>query len=141
MADPKEQEEEQAMSFLIPTNFTDSGKLFNGMIDTRNAIEAVVLVGGLGKLEQLILFDMLGFKIAIIVMIVTLSPILIGTVIGINGDCFTIFMKTFFTFLKNKRKLRFRRIYVNGEENLHRATKGSGAKSKKTTSKSKARKK
>ena len=106
MADPKEQDEEQANSFLIPTNFTDSGKLFNGMISTRNAVEAAILVGGLGKLEQLILFDLVDFKVGIIIMLVTLAPILVGTVIGINGDCFTIFIKTFFVFLKNKRKLR-----------------------------------
>lgn len=29
--------------YAIPANYTDSGKLFGGMVDTRNAVEAVLL--------------------------------------------------------------------------------------------------
>ena len=34
--------------YAIPANYTDSGKLLGGMIDTRNAIETVILVLALG---------------------------------------------------------------------------------------------
>ena len=34
--------------YAIPANYTDSGKLLGGMIDTRNAIETVILMLALG---------------------------------------------------------------------------------------------
>jgi hypothetical protein len=142
MAKEVEKEEEQPFTFIIPNNFTDSGKILDGMISLRNAIEAVVITGLLGKLESTILFGLMDMKIALIIMLVTLSPVLLFTVIGINGDCFTVFMKSFIEFLRNKRKLRFRRIYTHGEEEKlqFRASKGRSS-AKKTTSKSKTRKK
>ena len=37
-------EKEYSNVYAIPANYTDSGKLLGGMVDTRNAIEAVLLV-------------------------------------------------------------------------------------------------
>ena len=45
--------------YAIPANYTDSGKLLGGMIDTRNAIETVILVLALGY-PELILIPMPG---------------------------------------------------------------------------------
>ena len=38
------EEKEYSNVYAIPANYTDSGKLLGGMIDTRNAIEALLLV-------------------------------------------------------------------------------------------------
>ena len=59
--------------YAIPANYTDSGKLLGGMIDTRNAIETVILVLALGY-PELILIPMPG-TIRIVVMTVTLLPL------------------------------------------------------------------
>ena len=37
-------EKEYSNLFAIPANYTDSGKIFGGMLEPRNAIEAVLLV-------------------------------------------------------------------------------------------------
>ena len=37
--------------YVIPANYTDSGKLFGGMIAPRNAVETVLLLALLGYLE------------------------------------------------------------------------------------------
>ena len=59
--------------YAIPANYTDSGKLLGGMIDTRNAIETVILVLALGY-PELILIPMPG-TIRIVVMTLTLLPL------------------------------------------------------------------
>ena len=134
----KEDDEEQAYTFFIPNNFTDSGKILDGMVDLRNAIEAAVICFVLFKIEKLIFFSFFSTTVAIILMMVTIIPIGALCVIGINGDCFTVFIKTLFTYLKNKRKLRFRRIYTDAKK---KQISGSGRKTtKKTTSKSATRK-
>ena len=37
------EEKEYSNVYAIPANYTDSGKLLGGMVETRNAIEAVFL--------------------------------------------------------------------------------------------------
>ena len=66
-------EREHNNVYAIPANYTDSGKLLGGMIDTRNAIETVILVLALGY-PELILIPMPG-TIRIVVMTVTLLPL------------------------------------------------------------------
>ena len=36
------EEKEYSNVYAIPANYTDSGKLFGGMVETRNAVEAVI---------------------------------------------------------------------------------------------------
>ena len=62
--------------YAIPANYTDSGKLLGGMIDTRNAIETVILVLALGY-PELILIPMPD-TIRIVVMTVTLLPLAVA---------------------------------------------------------------
>ena len=38
------EDREYSNVYAIPANYTDSGKLFGGMVDTRNAVEAVLLL-------------------------------------------------------------------------------------------------
>ena len=59
--------------YAIPANYTDSGKLFGGMLETRNTVETVLLLALLGYPE---LFWMtLPAMMRIVVMVLTLIPL------------------------------------------------------------------
>ena len=77
------EEKEFSNVYSIPANYTDSGKLFGGMIDTRNAVETVALVILLGY-PELFLIPMSGM-IRIVVMTVTLLPLAVVSVMGVDG--------------------------------------------------------
>ena len=47
------EEKEISNIYAIPANYTDSGKLLGGMIDTRNAVETVFLLLLVGAPELL----------------------------------------------------------------------------------------
>ena len=38
-------EKEFNNTYAIPANYTDSGKLLGGMLETRNTIEAIIMLG------------------------------------------------------------------------------------------------
>ena len=38
------EEKEFNTTFAIPANYTDSGKIFGGMLEPRNAVEALILI-------------------------------------------------------------------------------------------------
>ena len=44
-------EKEFNNTYAIPANYTDSGKLLGGMLETRNTIEAIVMLGLVGYPE------------------------------------------------------------------------------------------
>ncbi len=94
--------------FAIPVNYTDSGKVLGGMFELRNVIEAVVLLLAFGY-PELRLIPMTGTT-RIIVMAVTLIPIAIIALVGIDGESLFQFTGHIFTFFLNKRVLHFRRI-------------------------------
>lgn len=48
-------EKEYSNVYAIPANYTDSGKLLGGMIETRNAIETVLLVAAVGYPELFVI--------------------------------------------------------------------------------------
>ncbi len=135
----KEKDEEEVVTFFIPNNFTDSGKILDGMVSLRNALEAVFLTFLLYLLEKNILFPLVEIRLGILIMAVTLIPVFISCVIGINGDCFTIFVKSLFVYLKNRRKLRYRRIEKNDIKKLQSNKKPINTK-KKTNYKARKRK-
>lgn len=104
----KTKEEEKAAVFFIPDNYTNSGGLFGGALKLRNAIEALIFGGVVGYLEySFIEIDML-YKVMIIVF--TAVPLAIISLVGIRGDSFSQFLLSVFIFLKDKRKMRYRRI-------------------------------
>jgi hypothetical protein len=41
--------------YAIPANYTDSGKLLGGMIDTRNAVETAILLLAVGYPELILI--------------------------------------------------------------------------------------
>ncbi|MBR4012783.1 MAG: hypothetical protein IKJ00_00680, partial [Clostridia bacterium] len=61
---------EEEKIYAIPANYTDSGRLFGGMVSTRNAIETLIIVVSLGYVE-LFLIPMT-VMVKVIVAVVTL---------------------------------------------------------------------
>ena len=45
-------EKEFNNTYAIPANYTDSGKLLGGMLETRNTIEAIIMLGLVGYPER-----------------------------------------------------------------------------------------
>ena len=113
------EEKEYSNVYTIPANYTDSGKLFGGMVDTRNAIETLFLVALVGY-PELFLIPMPG-TIRIVVMTVTLLPLAVLCVMGVDGG-------SLFRFWTNRRKLHFKRIGYRYEQTKNQRKK---AKSKK----------
>lgn len=89
--------------YAIPANYTDSGKLLGGMIDTRNAIETVILVLALGY-PELILIPMPG-TIRIVVMTVTLLPLAVVSAMGVDGGSLFQYIGHIIHFWTHRRKL------------------------------------
>ena len=102
------EEKEYSNVYAIPANYTDSGKLLGGMVETRNAVEAVALVGLVGYPE--LMWLPLSATIEIVVMTVTLIPLGVVAVTGIDGDSLLQYLGHIIAFWANRRKLHFRRI-------------------------------
>ena len=94
--------------YTIPPNYTDSGKLLGGMLETRNTVEACALLLLVGYPE--LMWIPMPTTIRIVVMTVTLIPLGVLAVMGIDGDSLLQYLGHMFSFWKNRRKLHFRRI-------------------------------
>ena len=102
------EEKEYSNVYAIPANYTDSGKLLGGMVETRNAVEAVFLIGLVGYPE--LMWIPVTATIKIVIMTVTLLPLGVVAVMGIDGDSLLQYLGHMIAFWRNKRKLHFRRI-------------------------------
>ena len=102
------EEREYSNVYVIPANYTDSGKLFGGMVETRNAVEAGALVLLVGYPE--LMWIPMSATIRIVVMTVTLIPLAVFAFMGIDGDSLLQYLGHMLSFWRNKRKLHFRRI-------------------------------
>ncbi len=96
--------QENEILYPIPPNYTDSGKIFGGMVSPRNLVEAILLVFVFGFIE----FKLIPMSetVRIIVMAVTLLPLFMVALIGIDGDSLLQRLKHVFKFIVNKRKLK-----------------------------------
>lgn len=101
-------EKEYSNVYAIPANYTDSGKLLGGMIETRNAIETVLLVAAVGY-PELFVIPMPG-TIRIVVMTLTLLPLAVISVMGVDGGSLFQYIGHIIRFWTHRRKLHFRRI-------------------------------
>ena len=99
--------EEENKYYVIPANYTDSGKWLGGLLSFRNAVETVVLLAGLGYIEG-VLIPMSG-TVRIIVMVLTMLPLGLITMMGIDGDSLFEYVGHIFKFLRRKRKLHFKK--------------------------------
>ena len=102
------EEKEYSNVYAIPANYTDSGKLLGGMVETRNAVEAVFLIILVGYPERM--WIPMSTTLRIVVMTVTLIPLGVLAVMGIDGDSLLQYLGHMLSFWKNRRKLHFRRI-------------------------------
>jgi hypothetical protein len=102
------EEKEYNNIYMIPANYTDSGKLFGGLLEPRNAIETIILVVLLGY-PELILIPMPG-TIRIVVMTVTLLPLAVVSMMGIDGDSLIQYLTHIIRYWIRRRKLHFRRV-------------------------------
>ncbi len=101
------EEKEFNRYYAIPANYTDSGRLFGGMVAARNAAETVIIAVMLGFIE--IKLIPMSTIVRIIVMVLTILPTVIAAMIGIDGESLTQFIGHVVRYLKNKRKLHYRR--------------------------------
>lgn len=99
--------EEENKYYVIPANYTDSGKWLGGLLSFRNAVETVILLAGLGYVEGA-LIPMSG-TVRIIVMVLTMLPLGLITMMGIDGDSLFEYVGHIFKFLRRKRKLHFKK--------------------------------
>ena len=102
------EEKEYNNIYAIPANYTDSGKILGGMLEPRNAVEAVILLILTGY-PILFVIPMSG-TIRIGVATVTLLPLGVLAMMGIDGDSLFQYLGHMFSYLKNRRKLHYRRI-------------------------------
>ncbi len=102
------EEKEYNNVYAIPANYTDSGKLFGGMLEPRNAVETVILVVLLGY-PELMLIPMTGM-VRVIVMTLTIIPAMVVSMMGIDGYSLFQYLGHIIKYLKRRRKLHFRRV-------------------------------
>ena len=94
--------------YAIPANYTDSGKLLGGMLETRNTVETAFLLLLVGYPELVWLSASATVKV--VLMTVTLLPLAIVGLMGIGGDSLLQCVTHMVMFFVRRRKLHFRRI-------------------------------
>lgn len=122
-------EKEYSNIYAIPANYTDSGKILGGMLEPRNAIETVVLLVALGY-PELMWIPMSG-TIRIVVMTVTLLPLSVLSMMGIDGDSLFQYLGHMLRFFIKRRKLHFRRVGYKYEQKQLRKKKRTSKKTRK----------
>ena len=98
---------EENQIYAIPANYTDSGRLFGGTVAPRNALETLIITVILGYVD-LFLIPMPTMT-KVIVSVITLIPLAMVSMMGIDGDSLFQYMGNVLGFMKRKRKLHFRR--------------------------------
>lgn len=123
------EEKEYNNIYAIPANYTDSGKILGGMLEPRNAVETILLLVILGY-PELAWIPMPG-TIRIVVMTVTLLPMAIISMMGIDGDSLFQYLGHIARYMAAKRKLHYRRVgYQYGSKQLHKKAKPKRTKKK-----------
>ena len=95
------EEKEYSNVYAIPANYTDSGKLLGGMVEPRNAVEAVALVIMVGYPE--VKWIPMPTTIRIVIMTVTLIPLAVVAFMGIGGDSLLQYLGHILSFWENRR--------------------------------------
>lgn len=109
--------------YTIPPNYTDSGKLLGGMLETRNTIEAVFLLLLVGYPE--LMWMHLPVTAKVVVMTMTLLPMGVFALMGIGGDSLLQFATHIVLFWMRRRQLHYRRIgYHYGTSDTNRKLPG-----------------
>ncbi|MFT3951743.1 MAG: hypothetical protein QM689_07380 [Oscillospiraceae bacterium] len=101
-------ENEYSNIYPIPVNYTDSGKLFGGMLEPRNAVETAVLTVLFGCPE--LMWIPIPGRIRVVVMTVTLLPLAVVSMMGIDGNSLFQYLSHMIRYFFSRRKLHFRRV-------------------------------
>ena len=109
------EEKEFGNIYAIPANYTDSGKLMGGMLETRNTIETAFLLFLIGY--PLLMWVSMPGMAKVIVMTVILLPVAVIGLMGIGGDSLMGFLYHMARFWLRRRKLHLRRIGYRYEQN------------------------
>lgn len=96
--------EEELNVQVIPENFVDTGRCFNGMFRTRNLIEGVALSAIPAYIS---LNSSLDWQNKIIVTVVLVGVIMALTLSGINGYSFLEFISSWASYNKRKRVAKY----------------------------------
>ena len=105
--------------YTIPPNYTDSGKLLGGLLETRNTIEAVFLLLLVGYPE--LMWMHLPATAKVVVMTMTLLPLGVFALMGTGGDSLLQFAPHMVLFWIRRRQLPYRRLgYRYGTTNTQR---------------------
>ncbi len=121
------EEKEYNNIYAIPANYTDSGKIFGGMLETRNAIETIIVIILVGY-PELMLIPMPG-KIRVVMMTITLIPLAVVSMMGIDGDSLFQYAGHILRYFLNRRTLHFRRVgYKYDKSQLKKRKKGTARK-------------
>lgn len=102
------EEREYNNIYAIPANYTDSGKIFGGMLELRNTIEAALVLVLVGY-PELMLIPMSGI-IRIVVMTISLIPLAVVALMGIDGDSLFQYVGHMLRYSVCRRNLHFRRV-------------------------------
>lgn len=102
------EDREYSNIYTIPPNYTDSGKLLGGMLETRNTVEAGILLVLAGYPELMWLH--LPVTVKVVVMTITLLPLGVFALMGLGGDSLLQYISHMVMFLIRRRQLHYRRI-------------------------------
>ena len=94
--------------YTIPPNYTDSGKLLGGMLETRNTVEACALLLLVGYPE--LMWMHLPATAKVVVMVMTLLPLGVFALMGIGGDSLLQYASHMVMYWIRRRQLHYRRI-------------------------------
>lgn len=93
-------QQEETDLYVIPPNFIESGTIFGGTIKLRNALEALA-IALIIVIPEFSLPVTLTTKIIIVCL--TVLPLMLFAIIGINGESLSSFIINFFIYLKKRR--------------------------------------
>ena len=124
-------EKEFSNIYAIPANYTDSGKLLGGMLETRNTIETgfLLLLFGYPQLAWL----SVPVTARVVIMTVTLLPLAVFGLMGIGGGSLMQFASHMAIFFARRRKLHFRRIGYSYDKYKTKAPHGRRKKKRRNT--------
>lgn len=92
--------QEETDIYVIPPNFIETGTIFGGTVKFRNAVEALLIALAIGIPEFRLPVSL---TTKIIIACLTVLPLSLFAIIGINGESLSSFVINFFLYLKNRR--------------------------------------
>ena len=96
------EQEDRIDIYIIPPNFAEEGTLLSGRIKTRNAVETGVI---LLVLVPVLLSLNTTARVKMYIGMIVLVPVVILSVIGVQGESLFGFIGSFFQYVKQRRYL------------------------------------